>query len=527
MVHFGVRLLQRDGFRESAWTEIAPGVTVLTGRNNVGKTRLLRSVSNLTQAFEGVKGIPVPEFRVQNDQYTIEADVAGEPAPRRWSGTESGQPDFEITWTQDPAETYRMTDAKRSTQYGAFSRSSFPAQLGSLPLYAEIRELLKIAVYFQPQRVPETVANTAPEAIPSADSANLGRVIYHHRGNETDTMRQIDALMSEMFPEIDRVLAGPSGQNLVTVTVHDRFANRNVPLSEAGTGVAQLLHFVSSVLLMPPGRIMLVEEPTAYLHPAAEKLLATFIRAHPEHAYVISTHSPIFVSAVQPDRVLLIRRDQQGIQVSPVLGPDLTMRHVLEELGIQPGELALSERLLFVEGVADVGTYPILMTKLGWDPVSHSCALIQLQGFGASRTIRETMTQLSNHIHVRHLIVLDGDQRPRVGELPNLTYLPVPELENILTRDPAAVSAGLAQVWMDEHPDADEIPWTPKRVDDFLRKRSRDANLKGSKALTDLAHSLGLEYRKAVHGPAIASHLDAALLYDLKPVFERLFTKEI
>src|SRR5437588_12501575 len=43
-----IRLLHRDGFCESQWLELAPGVTVLTGRNNVGKSRFLRAISNLS-----------------------------------------------------------------------------------------------------------------------------------------------------------------------------------------------------------------------------------------------------------------------------------------------------------------------------------------------------------------------------------------------------------------------------------------------------------------------------------------------
>lgn len=51
-------------------------------------------------------------------------------------------------------------------------------------------------------------------------------------------------------------------------------------------GVAQALHLVSLVLFAPPGRIMLIDEPHAYLHPGAERRLVRFQRDRPEHAYV-------------------------------------------------------------------------------------------------------------------------------------------------------------------------------------------------------------------------------------------------
>jgi hypothetical protein len=337
-------------------------------------------------------------------------------------------------------------------------------------------------------------------------------------------MAELDRLIAAMFPEVDRVLAGPSGTNVVTISVHDRFANRNVPLAEVGTGLTQSLHLIASVLLQPPGRTMLIEEPTAYLHPGAERLLATFIRDHPEHAYVISTHSPIFINALEPDRLVLVRRDINGIDISPVIGTDVTMRQALQELGVQAGDLALSERVLFVEGIADVGIYPELLTKLGWDLGAQSCALIRLDGFGTSRPVGDVMSRLSEHIYVKHRVLLDGDQRT-LGDLPNVAYLPVREVENLFLRDPAAIRGGLAEVWAEEHGETapETGPWEAGAIEKFLVAHAARPDAKGSKVLTDLAHRLGFDYRKPVHGPAIARHLDPGVLSDLRPLFADLF----
>jgi energy-coupling factor transporter ATP-binding protein EcfA2 len=525
-----IRFMNRGGFRESQWINLAPGVTVLTGRNNVGKSRVLRSISNLAGVFTGGGAQPVPEVRLVTENFQVEGDIEGSPAPARWVATQTGQLSFEAQWTT-AGGNWLLTNS-RQPQAGQTNFGSQPpviaAQIGNLPLRTEVLGVFQTTVYFQPQRVPETVAGTNPESVPNPDASNLGRVIYYHRGHETSTMAQMDRLIADMFPEIDRILAGPSGLNQITVSVHDRYADQNVPLSEVGTGLTQLLHLIASVLLMQPGRTMLIEEPTAYLHPAAERLLASFIRAHPEHAYVISTHSPIFISALEPDRVVLVRRDATGIDVSPVIGTDVTMRQVLQELGIQPGDLALSERILFVEGVADLAIYPVLLAKLGLDPESHSCALIQLQGFGASRSVRDTMNQLSEHIHVKHLVLLDGDQASNVGDVPNLAYLPVPDVENLFLREPQAVRDGMAQVWEQAHGEALALTglWDVGEVDKFIRKHAAgNPKVKGSKVLTDLAHELGFDYRKPVHGPAIARHVGPEAISDLKPLFAGLFAR--
>jgi hypothetical protein len=525
-----IRFLRRDGFRASPWIQLAPGVTVLTGRNNVGKTRILRAISGLTAVLDSGGTRPIPEVRLVRGEYQVEADPSGPPAPQRWIAKQTGNEDFEALWTTSDANAALAT-ARLPTSLLTVLVQPGPSAVSqianALPLSPQLRDAVRTTVYFPPQRVPETVAGTLPESVPNPDAGNLGRVIYYHRGHETPVMAELDRLIAEMFPEIDRILAGPSGPNQITVTVHDRYADRNVPLSDVGTGLTQLLHLIASVLLMPSGRTMLIEEPTAYLHPAAERLLASFIRAHPEHAYVISTHSPIFISALEPDRVVLVRRDATGIDLSPVIGSDVTMRQVLQELGIQQGDLALSERILFLEGVADLAIYPILLAKLGWDTEARSCGLIQLQGFGASRSARDTIRQLSEHIHVKHLVLLDGDQKSGADAVPNLAFLPVPEVENLLLRDPEAVRDGMALVWEEVHGEAPSQAglWEVSAVEGFISKRTAgNPNAKGSKVLTDLAHELGFDYRKPVHGPAIAQQLKPEVLSDLGPLFTDLFT---
>jgi predicted ATP-dependent endonuclease of OLD family len=138
----------------------------------------------------------------------------------------------------------------------------------------------------------------------------------------------------------------------VRITYRDRFAARNTPLEQSGTGVAQALHLVSLILFSEPGRIFLIDEPHAYLHPGAERCLVQFLRDHPEHAYVCATHSSVFINAADPDACWLVTRDPQGTGMHSVFAEGHSRRHIFSELGIDPGDVALSERILFVEGLA-------------------------------------------------------------------------------------------------------------------------------------------------------------------------------
>jgi hypothetical protein len=100
------------------------------------------------------------------------------------------------------------------------------------------------------------------------------------------------------------------------------------------------------------------------------------------------------------------------------------------------------------------------------------------------------------------------------------------EVENFLLRDPAAIRDGFAEIWAEAH---GEVPpegtgWDADSIETFIRNyMASKPDAKGSKVLTDLAHELGFDYRKPVHGPAVARHIRPEVISDLRPVFADLF----
>jgi hypothetical protein len=367
--------------------------------------------------------------------------------------------------------------------------------------------------------------DATPQLTPRPDASNLGQVIYKHRNDSTTEFGQLSSVMRELFHEIDEIRTSPIGQNQLQLQIYDRYAQIPVPLNSAGTGVAQLMFFCALVLMSPPGRVFLIDEPHVYLHPRAEKRLAAFIRAHPEHAYVIATHSPIMVSAIEPDTVWLVTRDSAGTSLKQVFAGGTSRREVLAELGIDAGDIALYERVLFVEG-NDTNIYPTLLEKLGWDVVKQDCALIGLPGGDLRLGLQRTIDRLGDVMNIRYLMYLDGDKKPvGVADSDHVKYLPVPEVEDLFLRDPGAILHGLKTVREAESPGALEpweSEWTAKRIGLFISKyRGANPDRKGSAILASLTQAMGpFEYRKKVHGPEIAKAISPPALTDLRPQFE-------
>jgi hypothetical protein len=82
-------------------------------------------------------------------------------------------------------------------------------------------------------------------------------------------------------------------------------------------------------------------------------------------------------------------------------------------------------------------------------------------------------------------------------------------------------------VWEEERgvPAPDSGKWDLGAIERYIAERlAKRPDAKGAKILTDLSHTLGFDYRKPVHGIAIAMHLDPEAVSDLRPLFAPLFS---
>jgi len=512
---------------------LAPGISVLTGRNNVGKSRVLQAVTTVMGAYSNAASAPAaPQVRIEDEGTTVTADFHGSPPPSVYEI--SGPDRMEHTmWDRDGSGNSRLllrSHGRGDVHVLTTGPLGGASQIGNaLPEVVRLASVMSRVIYVPPQRLIPALVATAPVDVPAASGQNLGQAIYKHRNDMTPQFEEFQATLSSMLEEVDQVLTSPVDQGSVRITLRDRFARKNIPADEAGTGVSALMHLIATVLFMPSGRILLIDEPQLHLHPGAEKRLAHFFRAHPEHDYVFATHSPVFVSALEPDRAWLLTRDERGTLITPVFEAGLPKSHVLQELGLSPGDIVLAERFLLVEGPGDVGVYPNLMRRLGWDPVRLNCSVLQLQGGDTARPLRNVVEELAALLNLPMMILLDGDKQGEIAESDVVRLLPVKDVETVFLRDPESIRSAFDEVLAEEQlPDFDldgwRKTWTTERIAQFIHDRAAEVpDRKGAEILGDLAHTMGnLTYRKTVHGPRIARMIRPEALTDVQELLAPL-----
>ena len=514
------------GIVDSNWLTLTSGITVLTGRNNVGKTRILRTVATLRQATDmGARfPHPPPGIRICNGGDVLEVCLTADGFPDHYVADVGGR-HYDISW-QRRDNTWIGIDVKGNQHSWTPTPPHIATLQSVVPEYKALVQAIDRLVYLPPQRTVAPTVPTVPVMVPQASGSDLANVLYTHRNENTPQWRAVEAAMSRMFPEIEHVLTPPTAEHQVTVKFQDRFSGQNVPLDEAGTGLAQALYFIAMVLMSPPGRIFLVDEPHVYLHPGAERLMVEFLREHEEHSYVCATHSPVFINAAEPEKCWLVSRDKQGSQLRSLFDESLSRTHILADLGTDPGDVALAERILFVEGPSDREAYPILLRRLGYDVIMRNCSVIDLRGAGSARPLAGALDELSRVLHTKFTVCLDGDRVGQQDPSPYVRFLPVSELEELFLRDAPAVREGLLQELSHEGDRATKVAraWPEEAVTDFINQQQQDhPEAKPTDVIKGLARKMGTSYNKTVHAPLIAERLSTETIEALRPTFADFF----
>ena len=210
----------------------------------------------------------------------------------------------------------------------------------------------------------------------------------------------------------------------------------------------------TAILTTPQPSSFLIDEPHAFLHPLAERGLLRFIQQHPEHQYIIATHSPAFLRSYPIGQTRLITIEDDGSHISAVHDE----AHVLAGVGITAADLWSSDSVLWVEGPSDADIIrSIAKSDVSGTPVTVvPMADIVRNSPQKPRTVRELLefcdvvTKALLPVQVRMSFLFDSDEKKleiknqiETASRGTARFLTVRELENLFL-DAASIHADLA-----------------------------------------------------------------------------------
>lgn len=156
-----------------------------------------------------------------------------------------------------------------------------------------------------------------PEAGPlerlSKSGDNLANVIQYLAERHPQRLEHIFEVLRRRVPRIERVFAETMPDGRLLLQIKDAPFNHPVLARFASDGTLKMLAYLVALYDPEPPPFIGIEEPENFLHPRLLPELAEECRAASERTQLlVTTHSPFFLNALQPDEVRVLWRDEEG-----------------------------------------------------------------------------------------------------------------------------------------------------------------------------------------------------------------------
>ena len=392
-------------------------ITVLVGKNNVGKSAALQALSlrapnrphrsektipswgdspteqskfcamvdvdhkALVAALRGLGrfSLPVPAGQLANkagangtferllsaDRLTIEAT--------RYAGTyHFDSPKYLGLYTWEPARNTTHTWYNYRVERGDYGKVSAKFDgAGSRPeddsnlQRALFGRFIKGVYCFRAERMNIGEAPAGPSRELAADGSNLPQVISQLAQNHALMTRYMKHVQ-RVLPHVCAVTAPAMSQDRVKALIwHEGISFERedlaVPLAESGTGISQVLAILYVVLEQRRPQVVLIDEPSSFLHPGAVSELMSIIRENDRHRYVIATHNPgVVVGSGAPSVYLLSKNSSESI-LEEISAEDMSaQRRILSSVGARLGDVFGPDALIWVEGPTEENCFPLI-----------------------------------------------------------------------------------------------------------------------------------------------------------------------
>ncbi|GAB5547394.1 MAG: hypothetical protein SangKO_071540 [Sandaracinaceae bacterium] len=336
----------------------ATGISLITGRNNAGKSALLKSLDEVFGKGTTLAG------RDGRTSWSVEATLALSPSDIRvlLNGASAERPsaDDRVTFTLlvNGTESSRITGRSISTPYhdranlNGFALNGVSKEMMNERVDELIKGFRDRYFHFDPIRSGSR-ANQPPRASSklNGNGENLAQALLYLLSRKSPVADDVQRLLEQIVPDAG-VLTAPAGEDDLTVAFRGP-GGRLLSIKDLGTGVEQLVMTALVGFQHADGALLLLEEPEAHLHAGAQRQLAEQLNEWAEsHQILVATHSPIFVDARRPDRsqVLLVEKDGTKSTVRPA---EQNLPDVLRALGVRLSDVLSAEHVIVVEGPSD------------------------------------------------------------------------------------------------------------------------------------------------------------------------------
>ncbi len=356
---------------------------------------------------------------------------------------------------------------------------------------------------------------------------NLKKKLKNAIQRETEELRDfLKREVSKMWDEVEDVVIDIPELRLdkaftPEIKIRDKYTKKEISIVNRGSGMQRYLILaileIYRQLKIGMGYIILFEEPEIYLHIGAQKKMCSILKdISKEGQVIISTHSSVFVNKSDLFTTYLLIKENGETKLRKFEGD----QEILEELGISPSDIFLTNGIIFVEGPSDVEIVKIFADAIfdNWD--EYNIAILPIGGSNIEHHDPAVLLKVNPNI----VVILDSDVKSESSDLSTkkkelrqkFENVGIPvyfwkksgkyvrTIENLFTK--GAIEQALNIELMSEIGFCDDDPY--KLSEELFKKRSDydPSNPKNKEMISEL-HGKGKLYNKVKHGKKIAKKI--------------------
>ncbi len=294
-------------------------------------------------------------------------------------------------------------------------------------IYGIPNNLLNGIMYFPSKRGLNTFSNGAGAINIQQLAHGRGLIDWIRKAKSPNSSSPSDRNDNKLIKDFQQQFAEFIGMDEVELSVaSDNTGKLNIqlnrgniiPIEKLGTGVAECLIILLTAKIAdratPQINVVLLEEPELHLHPTLQKKLITSLRSYGIQL-ICTTHSPTVLNVFATDgnakTFRVSHSSNNGVSSIPA-SCKRDLLDVLADIGSNPSDVLLADKVLWVEGSHDVAPYRAWLSKcptLG----NQNIAVVRLEASSAASPTFdfEELKRLNPNLQ----IILDSEKTSAAG----------------------------------------------------------------------------------------------------------------